>query len=75
MLIHHAPIADGIMFNQPNTTTDLWITRLQEWQQSGEKGKPPGVGLTEPTRLNETTEYYLSSPVYMLRPEVTYYWV
>ena len=49
----------------------LWATHLEEWEQSGAEGEPPGVRPVTPIRdfLNETTEYTPIGARFLLRPE------
>lgn len=48
----------------------LWATHLEEWEQSGAEGDPPGVRPVPPIRdMNETMEYTSTRPMFLLRPE------
>jgi len=47
----------------------LWATHLAQWEQSGERGDPPGVRLAEPVKEASQREYNATKAAYLLRPE------
>ena len=49
-----------------------WVEEVKAWEDAGRPGGvPPGVNQTQPVAAGEDTEYVMSDPMYMLRPEVS----
>jgi len=54
----------------PSPFGSLWVTHLEQWEQSGGRGDPPGVPSPEPVRgTDKPAEYTPIRTGYLLRPE------
>ncbi|KAL0957118.1 hypothetical protein HGRIS_003211 [Hohenbuehelia grisea] len=56
---------DGVRFTAESS---LWVPYLEKWEKEGGSGGIP-PGLTEPPPKAPTRDYFMSSHVYLLRPE------
>ncbi|KAI9444515.1 seven-hairpin glycosidase [Lactarius indigo] len=54
----------------PSSFGGPWVTHLEQWEQNGSQGDPPGVPSPESVRDTDTpAEYTPIRPSYLLRPE------
>ncbi len=60
---------DGVIMRSTDRL-NLWATHLEQWEQSGGRGDPPGVPPAEPVRgTDKPFEYAPVGPGHFLRPE------
>jgi mannosyl-oligosaccharide alpha-1,2-mannosidase len=61
------------MHSNSEGRNERWIDALERWEKDHQRTKhdvPPGLKEVEPERDPDKKDYYLTSPSYLLRPEV-----